>query len=44
MSSPLVGPGGGGCMTALCTPENLDSVKTALSALDAPTWKFKVIQ
>lgn len=43
LGTKQMGAGGGGCMIALCTRQNINSVQNALSSLDAPTWKFKVV-
>ena len=43
LGAKQMGAGGGGCMIALCTPDNINRVQDALSSLGAPTWKFKVV-
>jgi mevalonate kinase len=38
-----MGAGGGGCMIALCPPEQTNQVSADLLALGAPTWSFDLI-
>jgi mevalonate kinase len=37
-----MGAGGGGCMIALCPPEKIMWVKSALEGLGAPVWAFDI--
>lgn len=37
-----MGAGGGGCVIALCPPENKPVIKKALMDLGAPTWEFEI--
>lgn len=37
-----MGAGGGGCVVALCPPENKPAVKKAFIDLGAPTWEFEI--
>jgi mevalonate kinase len=39
-----MGAGGGGCVIALCPPEKISDVRTALEFLKAPVWQFKIHQ
>ncbi|MGA9533181.1 MAG: hypothetical protein WBR18_10740 [Anaerolineales bacterium] len=38
-----MGAGGGGCVIALCPPDRIDSVRSALVTLGAPVWDFDII-
>jgi mevalonate kinase len=43
LGAKQMGAGGGGCMIALCEPDNVEPVRAALRALGAPAWTFDVI-
>ncbi len=38
-----MGAGGGGCMIALCPPDQIETVRSALVTLGAPVWDFDIV-
>lgn len=43
LGAKQMGAGGGGCMIALCHPDDVEPVRGALRDLGAPAWAFDVI-
>ena len=44
LGAKQIGAGGGGCMIALCTPENIDNVMKAIQDVGAQAWKADIFK